>query len=216
VGWLRFRGGAKRRSHTFCLTALVWSLQTLAIDPPQWDEFAKGEFIDTANVKSEGNVASAYIRESGGKAATLYEVGCQDDKLRVHSDTPQYVRVPVGNGQSVLQSDDGFRTVVPGSRNARIENAVCEIVAQREVDIAWREKQQFCERAKPDEFARVLYFASRLTHDEALCLGELTNSNDRPAECERAGIPKGVSVSEYLHKKGIYLECEERPGGSGR
>ncbi len=122
-----------------CLLTLLYPLQAFAINPPQWKEIDKGEFIDTANVKTDTEDVAAYIRHGG--AITLYEVDCKGDRIRVHSDTPRYRTVPVeGGGQGVV-SDDGFRTVVPGSRDALIENAICGIVTQREAESAKQERQ---------------------------------------------------------------------------
>ena len=53
------------------------------------------------------------------------EVDCKADTIRVHSEVQRYRRIPVEGGGSVVRSDDGFRTGVPGSRNARIEIAIC-------------------------------------------------------------------------------------------
>jgi len=90
-------------------------LAAFAIGPPQWEEFAKGEFVDTANLKTavDGFVTAAYIRSvsAGKQVTTLYEVDCKADEIRVHSETPRYRRVPVDGGGSVVEVDDGFRTV---------------------------------------------------------------------------------------------------------
>jgi hypothetical protein len=181
-----------------------------AINPPQWDEFAKREFVDAANVKAEGDVVAAYVRHvtAGKEVTTLYEVDCKDDRIRVHSDTPRYIRVPVDGGGSVVQLDDGFRTIAPGSQNARIENAICGVVAQRRAEETKQQQQANCERAKHDDTERVILVKDRLTRDEGACLLGLSHG-DRYTDCDKAGIPKDATVIQYLHGKGIFLECED-------
>lgn len=198
-----------------CLSAisLVCPLQAYAISIPQWDEFAKGEFIDKANVKVDGDIVAAYVRHVVGtrRTITLYEVDCKGDRIRIHSDRQRYRWVPVEGGGRVLEADDGFRAVVPGSGNARIENAVCEIVAQQDAQRMKREEKVQCERAKHDDELRVFLLRDRLSEDEALCLLGLTHG-DRPPECGKAGIQRGTGVVEYLHGKGIFLTCEHQSG----
>jgi hypothetical protein len=190
-----------------CFLTLLFPLQAFAINPPQWEEIAKGEFCDTANVKTDADDVAAYIRHGG--AITLYEVDCKGDRIRVHSDTPRYRAVPVEGGGQVVVSDDGFRPVVPGSRDALIENAICGIVTKREEQRSAEEVRAECEKAKKDDFARVFIAKGQLTHDEGICLFEMA-SGDRPRECDKAAIAAGTNVVEYLHGKGIFLECEDR------
>lgn len=195
----------------FSVVGLFCSVQVKAVNPPQWDEFSKGEFIDTANMKTGWDAIAAYVRFGSGnkQVTTLYEVDCRGDRIRVHSDTPRYRRVPVDGGGSVIQTDDGFRTVTPGSRNARIERAICGAVAQREAERLKQEHHVECERATHEDLHRVLLVADRLTKDEVFCLTELAlERDDRPRECDKAGVPPGTGVTQYLHGKGIFLECE--------
>lgn len=197
---------------TLLLLCLICPLKAVAVNPPQWSEFAQGDFIDTANIKSDGTISAAYVRTGSAtkKVTTLYEVNCKDDQIRVHSDTPRYVRVPVSGGGTVVQVDDGFRTVVPGSQNALIESAICGIVAQAEAKQAEEEKQAECEREKSDDYTRVFELRDQLKDHEWMCLMEVAKG-DPSTECERAGIPRNVNVVQYLHDKGIYLACEDRP-----
>jgi len=104
-------------------------------------------------VKADGAVVSAYAKhaDAGKQVTTLYEVDCKRDLIRVHSDTQRYRAVPVEGGGSVIQADDGFRTVVPGTRNAQLETAICGVVTKREMEGTKQEQQAECERAKHDE-----------------------------------------------------------------
>jgi len=184
-------------------------LQTFAVNPSQWNEFSKGEYIDTANVKSDGNIVSAYVKRvsAGTQVTTLYEVNCKGDRIRVHSDTPRYRAVQVEGGGTVIQPDDGFRSVVPGASNAQIEIAICGIVARQEAERVKQEQQAECERARHDDEVRVFLLKDQLTRDEAMCLLGLTQGT-RYGECDKAGIPVSTSVVEYMHNKGIFLACE--------
>jgi len=190
-------------------------LQAFAVNPPQWDEFSKGEYIDTANVKSDGTITAAYVKHSdaGKQVTTLYEVDCKGDLIRVHSDTQRYRAVPVEGGGSVIQADDGFRTVVPGTRNAQLESAICGVVASREAESTKQNQQAECERAKQDDEFRVLLAKDQLSHDESLCLLGLTRG-DRYEECGKAGIPLGKNVVDYLRSKAISLPCEDAAGAN--
>lgn len=197
---------------TLLALCLVCPLQAYAVNPPQWSEFSKGDFIDTANVKTDGAISAAYVMTGSAakKVTTLYEVNCKGDQIRVHSDTPRYVRVPVSGGGSVVQVDDGFRTVVPGSQNARIESAICGFVAQEEAKQAAQEKVTECQREKSDDYLRVFELREQLKEHEWMCLMGAAKGNPS-TECDDAGIPRNVNVVQYLHDKGIYLECEDRP-----
>jgi hypothetical protein len=199
----------KRGAGVMMIALLLMPLQSLAVNPPQWSEFSKGEYTDTANVKADGNIVSAYVRHlvAGKQLITLYEVDCKGDLIRVHSDTPRYRTVHVEGGGTVVQSDDGFRTVVPDTRNAQIENAICGIVARREAERAKQQRQADCERARHDDEFRVILLNDQLTKDEAMCLLGLPEGT-RYKECDKAGVPVGTSVVEYLHNKGIFLPCE--------
>lgn len=198
------------RGARLSLLVCFWSAQALAINEPQWTEFSKGEYVDSANVKSDGNVASGYIKT--GATVTLYEVSCATDQIRTHSDLPRYVQVPAGPGRTVVQSDDGFRTVNPGTRNARIENAICGVVAAAVAKRSAADARELCEKAKHDQWSRVYLESSVLSLDERMCLSDLAPGKVRPRECDRAGVPKGITdATEYLHSKGIYLACEEKP-----
>lgn len=196
------------RNWGICVIGLMCPLQAYAISPPQWDEFAKGEFIDKANVKVDGDIVAAYVRRvrGGRQITTLYEVDCKDDKIRVHSDAPRYISVPVEGGGRVVESDDGFRTVIPGSQNARTENAICEVAAREDMKREKIERQAECQRARNDDELRVM-LTGGLTYDEKFCLLGLTH-DVRYKECDKAGVPGGISVIQYLHSKGIFLECE--------
>jgi hypothetical protein len=198
-----------KRAATVTMMALLLPLQSLAVNPPQWTEFSKGEYTDTANVKADGNIVSAYVKhvDAGKQVTALYEVDCKGDLIRVHSDTPRYRTVHVEGGGTVVQSDDGFRTVVPGTRNAQIENAICGMVARREAERVKQQRQADCERARHDDEFRVILLNDQLTKDEAMCLLGLTDGT-RYKECDKAGIAEGTSVVEYLHNKGIFLSCE--------
>jgi hypothetical protein len=189
---------------------MLLPLQAFAVNPPQWDEFSKGQYIDTENVKIEGAIVSAYVKhaDAGKPVTTLYEVECTNDLLRVHSDTQRYRRVPVEGGGSVVESDDGFRTVVPGTRNAEIETAICGAVDQAEAKKAKQEQQVACERAKHDDELRVLLVKDKLSRDEYMCLAGLTRG-ERYEDCAKAGIPAGTKVLEYLRSKGVGLPCED-------
>jgi len=66
-----------------------------------------------------------------------------------------------------------------------------------------------CERAMQDDSSRVLLVKDQLTKDEALCLLGLSDNN-RFTECDKAGVPGNTGVVQYLHGKGIFLECEDR------
>ena len=202
-----------------CLTvlSLACSLRAYAINPPQWDEFSKGEFVDSANVKTGGDVVAGYVRSgsAANQVTALYEVDCKADTIRVHSDVQRYRRIPVEGGGSVVQSDDEFRTVVPGSRNARIEIAICGVATRAEADRQRQENEAQCQRAKHEDSLRIFLAGSRLTLDESVCLSDLKNGNPR-RECDKAGIAKDTSVAEYLHGKGIFLECEDHPEQSAK
>lgn len=179
------------RIRRVCLLILLFPLEAFAINPPQWDEIAKGEFVDTANVKTDADDVAAYIRHGG--AITLYEVDCKGDRIRVHSDIPRYRAVPVEGGGQVVVSDDGFRTVLPGSHDALIENAICGIVTKREEQRSAEQARAECERAKKDDSARVVYARDRLTRDEAFCLLGMADGRREP-ECNRALIAPGTNV----------------------
>lgn len=129
-----------RKLARFLVSALGFAacMRAYAINPPQWDEFAKGESVDIANVRTDGDIISGYVRDvkAGTQRTTLYEVDCKGDKIRVHSDVPRYIAVPVEGGGRVIEADDGFRTVEPGSRNAGIENAICGIAQRQEAEKA--------------------------------------------------------------------------------
>jgi hypothetical protein len=134
-------------------------------------------------------------------------VDCKGDLIRVHSDTPHYRAVPVEGGGTVIQSDDGFRSVVPGGKNAQIENAICGMVARQEAERAKQGQQAECERARHDDEFRVFLLKDQLTRDESMCLLGLTQGT-RYGECDKAGVSVGTNVVEYLHNKGIFLACE--------
>ena len=186
-------------------------LQALAIDAPQWNQFSNGEYVDTANVKSEGDQVSGYVKHvaAGKPAITLYEVNCKGDQIRVHSDLPRYQTVQVQGGGTVVVQDDGFRTIVPGTREAQIETALCGIVAHQRAKESAQQEATFCERAKHDEQARIMLVPEgRLTRSEGLCLSGIAAELPRTAECDKAGVPKDATVTQYLHSKGIFLACE--------
>jgi len=189
---------------------MLLPLEALAVNPPQWEEFSKGQYIDTANVKTDGAIVSAYVKHTGAgnQVATLYEVECANDMLRVHSDTQHYRRVPVEGGGSVVLSDDGFRTVVPGSRNAEIETAICGAADRKEAERIKQQQQVNCERAKHDDELRVLFVKDKLSQAEYMCLAGLTRG-ERDQDCAKAEIPAGTKVLEYLRNKGIALPCED-------
>jgi hypothetical protein len=195
------------------LVSTVGCNMAYGINAPEWSEFAKGELIDTANVRVDGDITGAYVKHSGDKKeiGTLYEVDCKTDVIRVHSDTPRYTFTPVeGSSRGVIQSDDGFRTVVPQTRNARIEGAICGIVARQEAEKAKVARQTECENAKKDDTLRVS-ITDGLTHDQRFCLMGLALSQPRDPECDKAGVLAGTSVVDYLHAKGMFLECEDHP-----
>jgi hypothetical protein len=185
------------------------SLPAYAINPPQWEEFAGIDYIDSANVKTDGAIASAYVKhtDAGKQLTTLYEVDCKGDLIRVHSDTQRYRAVPVEGGGSVIQADDGFRTVVPGTRNAQIENAICGAVTRQEAESAKQNQQAECERAKHDDEFRVLLAKDQLSRDESMCLLGMVHG-ERYGECDKAAIPAGTKVVDYLRNKAITLPCE--------
>jgi hypothetical protein len=189
---------------------LVCPLHAYAINPPHWDQFSKGEFVDIANVKADGNVVAAYVKRADAQkeVTTLYEVDCQGDKIRVHSDIQRYRSVPVQGGTRVVVPDDRFKSVVPGSRNARIENAICEVAARQEAERERQRKQAECERARHDDPLRIVLVKERLSQDETLCLLAVARG-ERTVECNKARVPTNVSVDQYLHDKGIFLECED-------
>jgi len=194
----------------FASIVALLPLQTFAVNSPQWSEFSKGQYIDTANVKTDGNIVSAYVKhiDGGKQVTTLYEVDCNGDLIRVHSDTPRYHVIQVEGGGSVIQSDDGFRSIVPGTRSAQIETEMCRIVARQEAEKEKQVQQAECEHAKHDDERRVyLVNNDQLTRDEKMCLLGLTQST-RYGECDKAGIPAGTNVVGYLHSKGIFLACE--------
>jgi hypothetical protein len=112
--------------------------------PPQWNTFANGWDVDTANVKSDGNIVSAYVKHAGAgkQSASLYELDCKGDQIRVHFDTQRYRAVKVDGGGTVVVFDDGFGSAVPGTGNAQIENALCGIVAQQEAERAKHEHRR--------------------------------------------------------------------------
>lgn len=198
-----------------CLISLGLAIPVtaFAVNPPQWNEFHKGESLDSANVKFDGTIAAAYVMEVGanGKVTTLYEVNCKEDQIRVHSDTPRFVRIPVSGGGTVVQSDDGFRTVIPGSRNARIESAICETAEKEQAEAARQEEDTRCKQALTDDSRRIDFASLKLDYNEMACLDEIARGKKRTSECSSAGIPEGTTVTQYLHGKGIYLECEDRP-----
>jgi hypothetical protein len=190
-----------------CALWLVVSLPARAINPPAWEQFSAGEFVDAGNVKVDGEISAAYVKHAG--TVTLYEVDCTGDRIRVHSDLPRYRAVRVQGGTSVVVMDDGFRTVVPGSHDARIEGAICG-AAKRQADAAKERVQQAeCERAKSDERLRALFAAKRLADDESACLLQITFGQRGP-ECRKALISDNMGVTEYLHSRGIFLPCEDR------
>lgn len=193
-----------------CLAVLCLPLPAYAVNAPKWVEFSSGEYIDTANIKSSGNMTSAYIK-TAKQGPILYEVDCEGDKIRVHSDLPRYISVPVKGGGSVVQLDDGFRTVIPGGSNARIENAICKSSAQQEAQVEQQRQQADCEKAKGNETLRVLLVKDRLSADESMCLIGLTHDT-RYSECDKVGVPLHTSVTDYLHHKGILLRCEMPTG----
>jgi hypothetical protein len=196
-----------------CIGVLL-PFQAFAVNPPHWEEFAKGQYIDSGNVKAEGNsIVSAYVKhaDAGTQQVTLFEVDCKNDLIRVHSDAQRYRRVPVEGGGTVVQADDGFRTVVPGSRNAQIETAICGAADRAEAEKAKQRQQVECEQAKHDDGLRVLLVKEKLSQDETMCLQGLTHG-ERYAECQKAGIPAGTNVVEYLRNNGIFLACESAAG----
>jgi hypothetical protein len=71
----------RRRKVSAVIAALGLIGPAYAVNPSQWDEFSKGEFIDTANVKADGGGVSAYVRHVGPKkeVTILYEVDCSQD-----------------------------------------------------------------------------------------------------------------------------------------
>lgn len=179
-----------------------------AVNPPHWDHFAGGVLVDTANLTNTTGIAAAYVKIDS-QPPRLYEVDCDGNRIRLHSDQPRYVQVPMGSGISVIQSDDGFRTVSPESREARIENAICERVHQSEIEEIRQRQATECERAKHDDLRRILFVREQLSEDESMCLLSLSRG-DRPMECDKAEVPKDISVREYLQKKGLTLECEKQ------
>jgi hypothetical protein len=193
--------------------SLIGPLPAYAVNPPQWEELSNGVFVDTANIKIDGDVVGAYVQEVGHqkRATALYDVDCKNDEIRVHSDTPRYRSVPVQGGGFVVQSDDGFRTVVPDSRNSKIESAICGIATQRTAEKANQDRQVQCARAMHDDFLRLLLISYRLSEDERSCLSGLVD-DVRHKECDKAGVSKGTTMVQYLHEKGIFLDCEDRPG----
>jgi|ERR1700733_7922342 len=210
---LKYRiAGTMRRTNIHGLIAslgMLLSLQAFAVNPPQWEEFSKGQYIDTANLKTDGTIASAYVKhtDAGKPVTTLYEVECKGDLLRVHSDIQRYRRIAVEGGGSVVQADDGFRTIVPGTWNAQIEAAICGAAERAEAHEAKQRQQAECELAKHDDERRLLFVKDKLSQDEYMCLAGLTRG-ERYQDCARAEIPVGTKVVEYLHNKGIALPCE--------
>jgi|ERR1039457_4527999 hypothetical protein len=65
-----------------------------------------------------------------------------------------------------------------------------------------------CERARHDDEFKVFLLKDQLTPDEAICLLGLTQGM-RYGECDKAMVPVGTSIVEYMHRKGIFLACED-------
>jgi hypothetical protein len=193
------------RTRCACLLSLLLPSLTCAINAPQWERLAEGDYIDTANIKTDPEDVAAYIKHANSIA--LYEVDCKGDRIRVHSDIPRYRAVPVEGGGQVVVSDDGYRTVLPGSREALIENTICELVQKREQQRLAEQAHVECERAMKDIAVRVRHAEGRLTWDEAICLRGMAGG-ERPKECSQAMISPSTDIVEYLHLKGIFLECE--------
>jgi hypothetical protein len=112
----------------------------------------------------------------------------------------------------MVREDDGFRPVIPGSRNAEIENVVCGIEAAKQEQRRKEEAAAQCERAKHDDDLRVMLTPQdRVTADEKMCLFSLARDG-LAQERSKFGVHKGMTVTEYLHRQGIFLECETDTG----